>query len=944
MNNRNVIPLCIVSLLLFVSCNREKSRFNESKDGLVISLDSSITGGVKRLKVNVISEYTIQVLASANQEFSTRKSLSVVEQTGDPVDYDVSESANTVTISTSKLIAKINTENGTIDFFNQNGTSLLKEKKRSLNYVETPLDKYFNIEQQFNIVQDEALYGLGQINNGVMNYRGRKQLLIQTNHNAVNPFILSTKGYGIFWDNYSETQFDNETDIETMVLRSEVADEINYYFIYGADSDDIVAQYRKLTGHAPLYGKWAYGYWQSKERYVSQEDILAAAREYRERKVPIDNIVQDWEYWEEERWNSMVYDKKRFPNPEDMIREIHDLNYHYMITIWPGSDKETDLYKKIKQAGYAYDDIVADGGFICDMFNEECGDIFWNHMKENLFDLGVDAWWLDGTEPAVNNEFYPYCIKHELINNGVKNSMGTFRRYLNPYSLVESGHIYRNQRATTDQKRVFMMSRSGFAGQQRNAAATWSGDINSTWDVLQYQVPAGLNFSMSGMPYWTSDIGGFFAEEFCPEECPQERIVEGYKELYVRWFQYGAFCPLFRSHGTFYPREVWRFGEPGSWAYDALLKADNLRYRLMPYIYSMAWRVTDQGYTIMRGLPFVFPDDKQTYSITDQFMFGDAFLVNPVVKSIFGKDIKPELIPAEHLFSNEGKKGSMTIEEVAEDGSFMKEAIYATDQPGGWEEWDICFAMGRKRVSGQILTKEAGKYEFFLNKFTGDVILSPFDIEVNVQEFETGRTVPFNNLNLKANTKYKVSFEYSAEGDFNELAWITPDQRNNAPDNTPVRSLYLPKDNMWFDFWTGKTVQGGQRVSVDAPIGRIPLFVRAGSIVPMGPFLQYSDEKPADPIDLRIYPGADGEFELYEDENDTYNYEKGIYSTIKFEWNDAEQKLTIDKREGEFPGMLLERTFRITWVAPNHGIGEGINEQPDLVVTYTGEKIDIIKE
>jgi alpha-D-xyloside xylohydrolase len=792
-----------------------------------------------------------------------------------------------------------------------------------------------------------------------MNYRGHKELLMQTNHHAVNPFILSTKGYGILWDNYSETQFDNETDLSTMVIRSEVADEINYYFIHAENNDGIIAEYRKLTGHAPLYGKWAYGYWQSKERYESQEQILSAAREYRKRKIPIDNIIQDWEYWGKHGWNAMIFDREFYPEPEEMIREIHDLNYHYMITIWPGSDKKTDIYKEIKQAGYAYDNIVADGGFICDMYSDECGDIFWSHMKKNLFDKGVDAWWLDGTEPAVNNEFYPYCIKHELINNGVQNALGTFRRYLNPFSLVESGHIYRNQRAVTDRKRVFMLSRSGFTGQQRYGAAIWSGDINSTWEVLRYQVPAGLNLCMSGLPYWTSDIGGFFAEEFLPEGSPRDYIPEGYKELYVRWFQYGAFCPLFRSHGTFYPREVWRFGEPGSWPYDALLKADNLRYRLMPYTYSLAWRVTNQGYTIMRGLPFVFPADEKTHEITDQFMFGDAFLVNPVLESVFGKDIRPVPIPSSHCFNPQGKEGLLHVEPIEmededehesseespedeEEDSFMKDAVSAADHPGNWEEWGVCFAMGCYRISGQILTKEAGAYEIYLNKFSGDVILSPFNVEVYIEELETGQKASLDDL--KANTRYRIAVEYCAEGEFNELYWITPDQRKNAPQNKATRDLYLPKDHTWVDFWTGKSVEGGQEITVNAPIDKIPLYVKAGSIVPMGPFIQYSDEKVADPIQLRIYTGADAEFELYEDENDTYNYEKGVYSTIKFTWNEKEQKLTIDARQGEFPGMLEERTFHITWVAENHGIGEGITAQPDKIVNYIGEKIEVVKE
>ena len=954
MKKISVLVFLLGCTILFSSCNQE--RVFETEDGVTITLRAASANGIKSLRINVVSDNTIHILASATGEFSTRESLSVIKENLTKTEFSVQQHGNTIAIKTAKLLTEVNTSNGIIKFYDNNNTLLLSEKKRSLEFVDAPLDKYYNIEQQFILNNDEAIYGLGQINNGVMNYRGHKELLIQTNHHAVNPFVLSSNGYGILWDNYSETQFDNETDINSMVLRSEVADEINYYFIHAEDNDGIIAEYRKLTGHAPLFGKWAYGYWQSKERYESQEQILSAAREYRERKIPIDNIIQDWEYWGENGWNAMIFDKKYFPDPDAMIQEIHDLNYHYMITIWPGSDKKTDIYKEIKAAGYEYDNIVADGGFLCDMYSEECGDIFWRHMKKNLFDKGVDAWWLDGTEPAVNNEFYPYCIKHELINNGVKNAMGTFRRYLNPYSLVESGQIYRNQRAVTDQKRVFMLSRSGFAGQQRYAAATWSGDINSTWDVLQYQVPAGLNFCMSGLPYWTSDIGGFFAEEFLPQGAPHDYIDEGYKELYVRWFQYGAFCPLFRSHGTFYPREVWRFGEPGSWPYDALLKSMNLRYRLFPYIYSLAWRVTNEGYTIMRGLPFVFPEDEKTHDITDQFMFGDAFLVNPVLNSVFGQDIKPIPVPKSNFFDPEGKPGLLSVEAIAMeedeeeeiptpgeeedvDDSFMKDAESAIEHPGNWEEWGTCFAMGCYRISGQILTEEAGAYEIYLNKFAGDVILSPFAVEVVLKELESGELASLDNL--KANTKYSIKVEYCAEGEFNEFYWITPNQRENAPMNKTTRDVYLPEGNKWYNFWNGALLEGGQQITVDTPIDRIPLYIKAGSIVPMGPYIQYSDEKPADPIYLRVYTGADAEFVLYEDENDTYNYEKGIFATIDFAWSEKDQKLTIGKRVGEFPGMLKDRTFNITWVSENHGSGLEINNDPDRIITYSGEKIEI---
>jgi len=355
----------------------------------------------------------------------------------------------------------------------------------------------------------------------------------------------------------------------------------------------------------------------------------------------------------------------------------------------------------------------------------------------------------------------------------------------------------------------------------------------------------------------------------------------------------------------------------------------------------MAWRVTNEGFTIMRSLPFVFPVDESTHEITVQFMFGDAFLVNPVLQSVFGKDIKPIPVPSINFFSPQGEQGMLQVEALSmeDEDDFMKDAVSAAEHPGNWQEWGVCFAMGCTEISGQILTKEAGSYELYLNKFGGDVILSPFNVEVSLEELETGENASVDNL--KAHTKYKIVISYCAEGEFNELYWITPGQRESAPGNEAIRTLYLPGDHSWIDFWTGKRFEGGKEITVDAPIDKIPLFVKAGSIVPMGPFIQYSDEKPADPVELRIYTGEDGAFELYEDENDTYNYEKDVFATIAFTWNEEEQKLTIDKREGEFPGMLKERTFHITWVAEKHGCGIEINPQPDQVITYTGEKIEI---
>ena len=807
--------LLIFSLCFLLSaCSFEKS-YKKINNGILVHFEKA------DLKINVFDQNIIHVEYDPTDSLPERPSL-IVEKIPTKIKFNVKENNGIINLQTNCLELVIDSKTGLINFLDNNGNILLKEKSRNITADVVMDENVYNTKQKWTLSNDEGIYGLGQLQDGYMNFRGTSDTLIQTNTVAVNPFLISTKVYGILWDNYSKTIFnDDETGAS---FWSEVGDKIDYYFIAGENMDKVIASYRDLTGQAPMFGKWAFGYWQSKERYKDAEDLLNIVKQYRKRKIPIDNIVQDWCYWADydendekktwesakELWSSMYFHPSTYPDPEKIIAEIHDkYHMHYMISIWPALGPETEIYKELNKKGFIYSPEHWSSGHLYDAFSEEARNIYWKHIKKGLISKGVDALWMDGTEPELGDQ-HTFEISENNIKKFGNTQLGTMARNLNAFSLMTTKGAYENFRKDFPEKRFFTLTRSAFSGQQKNAAVTWSGDINARFDVMRDQISSGLNFCMAGIPYWTTDIGAFFLRGHDvgkgPGLYPDGHNDPSYQELYVRWFQYGAFCPIFRSHGTHTPREIWQFGEKGDWAYDALLKFDNLRYRLMPYIYSIAWKVTNDGYTMMRGLAMDFTHDKKVYNIDNEFMFGPYFLVAPVTK-----------------------------------------------------------------------------HQYF-----------PLDKE--------------NNANFK---------------------------------NIKDIELYLPAETVWYDFWTGETYQGGQIIKRKTPIDIMPLFVKAGSIIPMGPEIQYATEKPADPIELRIYTGADAEFVLYEDENDNYNYEKGIYSTILFKWNEADRKLIIEKRSGEFPGILKERTFNIVIVDKNKGIDVEPSLKFDKTVNYNGEKIEI---
>jgi alpha-D-xyloside xylohydrolase len=763
-------------------------------DGQSVLVKTSLTD----LNIQVFSPDIIRIEKIPSGQKAEKISLSVIK-TPENVKFEVAEKTGLITVTTSKLKVSVSINDGIVSFYDLRDKLLLKETATTDLFlpVQDVDKKAYRVRQLFQLSSGEGIYGLGQDQNGTMNFRNHEVKLKQTNMSVVNPFLLSSKGYGILWDNYSASRFLDNAD--GALFESSIGDCIDYYFVYGATPDGVIAGYRNLTGQSPMFGKWVFGFWQCRERYTSQDEIVGVVEKFRNLKVPLDNIVQDWRYWgETENWNSTEFGNPLYPNPKEMVEKIHKNNAHIMISVWPSFGEKTNIYKELKDNGslLEFKTWPPEGGVrVYDAFNPQARNIYWKYMNKNLFSIGLDAWWLDATEPEQGD-------RQGKIDS-IQTVVGSFKRFCNAFPLQTNKGVYENQRLTSSDKRVFILTRSAFAGQQRFASSVWSGDIDGNWDVFRKQISAGMNFSMSGIPYWTTDIGGFYVRNY-----PLGVADPCYQELYVRWLQFGTFCPLFRSHGTNTPREIYNFGTKGYWAYDVQEKYINLRYRLMPYIYSLGWRVTNGAYTIMRGLPMDFVNDPRVFDIDNQYMFGPSVMVCPVTEA---------------MYTSKGED---------------------------------------KRQKG---------------------------------------TTDFSPVKTK--------------------------------------QLYLPQSKGWFDFWTGKKSEGGKTMTCPAPIDIMPLYIKAGAIIPFGPFLQYATEKPADPIELRVYPGADAEFELYEDESDNYNYEKGVYSLIPMKWDDKNRVLTIGKRKGTFPGMIKDRTFTVVVVKENHGIGLDIEKQPDKILKYTGAQL-----
>ena len=787
-------------------------------------IKTTISGKQTDIEIQWFGPNTLRVLKTPQGKSVKKESLSVIAQPQNSGIKITTPGNGCIVMKSQTLTVILNPQTGIITYAKPNGDALLIEQENVKAF--TPVNdagrSTYSVYQGFTTSKEEGLYGLGQLQNGQMMQRGMTKHLVQGNVEDVSPFFQSTKGYGVFWDNYSGTTYtDNEQETS---FCSEVGDCIDYYFMYGGSADGVIAEVRALTGDVPMMPLWSYGFMQSKERYKSQEETVGVVKKYRELGIPLDCIIQDWQYWGHNYlWNAMDFQNPAFSRPKDMIDEVHALNARMMISIWSSFGPATKPYRALDKEGLLFDIETwpqsgvdgwppnleyPSGVRVYDAYSPKARDIYWEHLNKGIFQLGMDGWWMDSTEPDHFN--------HKESDFDRQTGLGSYRSVRNAYPLVSVGGVSDHQRALTQDKRVIILTRSGFLGQQRYGSNVWSGDVQSSWDMFRKQITAGLNFSLTGMPHWNSDLGGFFAGSYNTSWGDNSATRNPmYQELYVRWLQFGVFCPMMRSHGADVPREFYWYGKKGEPVYDALVDAVKLRYTLLPYIYSTSWDVTHNRSTFMRALFMDFLGDKQTWNINNAYMFGKAFLVAPVLHAQYTPEVHKK-----KLKENEG--------------------------------WD---------------------------------------------------------RNNKETAKAPVLTDFT---------------------QTKSMEVYLPADTRWYNYWTNEAIEGGQKLTVSTTLNRIPLFVRAGSIVPYGPEVQYTSEKKWDNLTLCIYPGNNGSFTLYEDEGDNYNYENGAYTEIPMNWDNASRILTIGARKGEYNGMLQKRQFIVKTIDGN-----------SKTVTYTGKRIKV---
>lgn len=842
--------LLVTGALVGLPATGQTSGIEKTTNGITVRSAS------ETLHIGVCSPAVIHVVASAASEIPNPV-VPVVTRPCRGAKFSVKSTSAMVSVETTILKVDIDRGNDSVRFLAANGDSILSEQAndgRELNPVDIRGTHTYRVLQRFLLSPGESLYGLGQHQEGFFDIRDIPIRLLQANTNIAIPFLVSNKGYGLLWNNPSLTDFNPATEAipldaagagtfhtgpageygflltgnyrrklrlavngkviidlanmwvpesasgkmhldanstysvlaesggdthlfmrrpaDAMSFSSQAAESVDYYLMYGPQPSSVISEYREFTGSAPLLPRWAYGFWQCRERYSNQQQILDTANDFRSRKIPVDVLVQDWQYWGKYGWNAMRFDETNYPNPKEMLSELHRKDLHMVISVWAKFGTETAVNDKFKEASLLLRDVEPAGDppnatpseDWADLFDPQAQKLYWSEIDDNLFRLGLDGWWLDASEPEGDP------LKDDMTN------LGPGKVVRNAYPLYETSAVYQGQRAADPSKRVVILSRSAFAGQQRNGSISWSGDISANWDTLRRQIPAGLSFAMSGMPYWTTDIGGFFR--------PRDQYTSPeYHELLTRWFEFGAFCPIFRIHGYQSKTEMWNYG-PG--VEKVLTEYDQLRYRLLPYIYSSAWGVTERGEIMMKALPFVYPSQRSLRDISDEFFFGDSLLVSPVT---------------------------------------------------------------------------------------------------------------------------------------------TP--------NATSRSVVLPAGDDWVDFWTGRSYYGGQRIDAAAPLDRIPIFVKEGSIVPLGPVVQSTAQK-QDPLEIRIYRGRDGDFLLYQDAGDGYAYEEGAKATTQLHWDDRSETLSIGNRTGAFSGMDKRQTLQIVLVEEGHGTGIESESAPNRNVVYDG--------
>lgn len=771
------IKLTGFALLLISTVQVSAQNYQRTKLGIHAKIQSM------DVEVQFITPSITRVIKIPEGAVLEKQSLSVVK-TPEETRLTVDQEGDMVVLTSTSVRVKLHLQTGKVSYFGSDNKPLLTEKDYGSQFTaQQGADKgaYF-VRQAFLLDKEEVIYGLGQQQNGKLNQRGQKVYLRQENTKVCIPFFQSVKGYGLFWDNYSPTTFND--NLQETSFDSEVGKCVDYYFLYGGSGDGVVAKMRELTGQAPMMPLWVYGFSQSRERYKTQFELVDVVRKYRALKIPLDGIVQDWQYWgPDSNWNAMTFAPTIYPRPKAMIDTLHQLNAHLFIVAWPGFAPNTPQYREFKKNNMLinFDTWPPKAETKpYDVYNPAARNIYWSYLNKGIFSLGADAWWLDSTEPDHIN------LKEADFDQPTH--LGTYRSVHNAFPLVHTKGVYEHQRQTSDTKRVILLTRSAFAGQQRYSANTWSGDVDSSWPTFKKQIPAAVNLSLTGLPYWNADIGGFFAGDYVKGGGAKN---PEFQELYTRWMQFATFTSMMRSHGTDIPREIYQFGSRGDKIFDVQEKFINLRYHLLPYTYATAWGVTHNGGSIIRSLYSGFKDDQQGYENTTEFMYGSSFLVIPV-----------------------------------------------TD----------------KGITSQ--------------------------------------------------------------------------------------TVYLPDGTIWYDFWTGEGIKGGKTIDRAVPIDILPVYIKAGSIIPWGPKVQYASEKKWDNLEVRIYPGADGSFTLYEDESDNYNYEKGAFSEITFKWNNQKRSLTILKRQGSFAGMLQTRKFNVSIITKANTTNGMVNKAGKLI-NYVGNEMTI---
>ena len=975
--------LFISAVLLMSATGLQAAGFIQKGNYLTVQLKEHQNYGPSQIRLQVVNDQIIRVQATAEQSFRNKQSLIIVPQNS-KANYKVEEQGDKLIITTAAMRAVLNEATGQITFYDLKDNVLLNEVAQGGKTFKpfTVPDREIGVDiakvpeaqkhgwswrALFDSPDNEAFYGLGQHQSEELNMKGKNEDLFQYNTKVSVPFVISNKNYGILWDSYSYCRWGNPEDylqlnrafklydkdgkegqltgtyvdkngkkivrgedsiyfeyampetseicnqtdkggiqnlpkgfalngskvvyegyveaptnsfyqfilyyagymkiyidgklvvperwrtawnpnsykFETPIKKgvktpiriewqpdgdvsycglrvaaprseaeknqlsiwSEMSPDMDYYFIAGQNLDEVISGYRTLTGKASLYPKWTLGFWQSRERYQSSKDIEDNLKKFRDLHIPVDNIVQDWNYWKLDSWGSHEFEAARYPNPQAMLDSVHAMNGRFMISVWPKFYDTVKNYKELDSKGWMYHQAIKDDihdwlgfrGSFYDAYSDGARKMFWRQMDENLYTkykFGIDAWWMDASEPNVR-DCTPMWYRKALSG---PTALGTSTEYFNAYSIVNADAIYNGQRSVNPNQRVFLLTRSGFAGEQRYSTATWSGDIATRWEDMRAQMTAGLNYSMAGLPFWGMDQGGFCVEnryvaaqqEF-DKTGKENADLKEWRELQARWNEFGCFVPLYRTHGQWPTREVWNIAPADHPAYKSIVFYDKLRYRLMPYLYSMAGMVHFKDYTMMRGLVMDFNGDDNIYNIKDQWMFGSALMACPV-------------------------------------GEYLK---------------------------------------------------------------------------------------YS-------------------------RNVYLPKQKGWYDFYTGKHYAGGQTIVADAPYEKIPVFVPEGSILPIGPEMEWSDQKKPELIDLYVYAGKDGSYTLYEDEGTNYNYEKGKYATIDFQYDDAQKTLTIGARKGSFDGMLQKRRFNVVLVSGDNQQGISLAKAPkSKKVKYAGQAVTV---